>query len=68
MHLDKLIVSDFPRNTTIEQELLKYRLLNIFYNRENEIKFLEKLQNEELNVITNEKNYKKWIKIAKKVF
>lgn len=68
MHLDKLIVSDFPRNTTIEQELLKYRLLNVFYNRENEIKFLEKLQNEELNVITNEKKYKKWIKIAKKSF
>ncbi|KKH58989.1 hypothetical protein DU76_17360, partial [Methanosarcina mazei] len=37
MHLNKLIVSDFPKNTTIEQELLKYRLLNIFYNRENEI-------------------------------
>lgn len=68
MHLDKIIVSDFPRNTTIEQELLKYRLLNIFYNRENEIKFLEKLQNEELNVITDEKTYKKWIKIAKKSF
>ncbi|AGF96992.1 Mobile element protein [Methanosarcina mazei Tuc01] len=32
MHLNKLIVSDFPKNTTIEQELLKYRLLNIFYN------------------------------------
>ena len=55
MHLDKLIVNGFQRNTTIEQELLKYRLLNIFYNQENEIKFLEKLQNEELNMITNEK-------------
>jgi hypothetical protein len=49
MHLNKLIVSDFPRKTTIEQELLKYRLLNIFYNRESEIKFLEELQSEELN-------------------
>ena len=29
---------------------------------------MEKLQNEELNVITNEKKYKKWIKIAKKSF
>ncbi|AAM04482.1 predicted protein [Methanosarcina acetivorans C2A] len=32
MHLNKLIVNDFPKNTTIEQELLKYRLLSIFYN------------------------------------
>jgi hypothetical protein len=32
MHLNKLIVSDFPKKSTIEQELLKYRLLNIFYN------------------------------------
>ncbi|AKB52657.1 Mobile element protein [Methanosarcina barkeri str. Wiesmoor] len=37
MHLNKLIVSDFPKKTTIEQELLKYKLLNIFYNSENEI-------------------------------
>jgi hypothetical protein len=68
MHLDKLIVSDFPRKTTIEQELLKYRLLNIFYNRETEIKFLEKLLSEELYVIQNEKRHKEWIKIAKKEF
>ena len=68
MHLNKLIVSDFPRKTTIEQELLKYRLLNIFYNRESEIKFLEELQSEELNIINNEKKYKEWIKITKKEF
>ena len=68
MHLDKLIVSDFPRKTTIEQELLKYRLLNIFYNRETEIKFLEELLSEELYVIQNEKRHKEWIKIAKKEF
>ena len=68
MHLNKLIVSDFPRKTSIEQELLKYRLLNIFYNREIEIKFLEGLQSEELYVIQNEKRHKEWIKIAKKEF
>ncbi|KKG93367.1 hypothetical protein DU66_11680, partial [Methanosarcina mazei] len=67
-HLNKLIVSDFPKNTTIEQELLKYRLLNIFYNRENEIKFLEKLLSEELNVITNEEKHQEWSKKAKKEF
>ena len=68
MHLDKLIVNDFPRKTTIEQELLKYRLLNIFYNRETEIKFLEELLSEELYVIQNQKRHKEWIKIAKKEF
>jgi len=68
MHLDKLIVNDFPRKTTIEQELLKYRLLNIFYNREIEIKFLEELLSEELYVIQNEKRHKEWIKTAKKEF
>jgi hypothetical protein len=68
MHLNKLIVSDFPRKTTIKQELLKYRLLNIFYNRESEIEFLGKLQSEEINVIKNEKKHKEWIKIAKTEF
>ncbi|AAM05948.1 ISNCY-like element ISMac19 family transposase [Methanosarcina acetivorans] len=68
MHLNKLIVNDFPKNTTIEQELLKYRLLSIFYNRENEIKFLQKLQSEELNVINNKEKHQEWIKKAKKEF
>jgi len=30
LHLNKLVVKDFPRHTSIAQELLKYRLLNIF--------------------------------------
>jgi hypothetical protein len=68
MHLNKLIVSDFPTKTTIEQELLKYRLLNIFYNRENEIKFLEELLSAELKVINHEKKRKEWSKKAKKGF
>jgi hypothetical protein len=68
MHLNKLIVSDFPKKTTIEQELLKYRLLNIFYNRENEIKFLEKLLSEKVNVINNEEKNLEWSKKAKKEF
>ncbi|AKB36445.1 Mobile element protein [Methanosarcina siciliae C2J] len=68
MHLNKLIVNDFPKNTTIEQELLKYRLLNIFYNRKNEIKFLEELQSEELNVINNKEKHQEWSKKAKKEF
>jgi hypothetical protein len=68
MHLNKLVVRDFPRKTTIGQELLKYRVLNIFYNREKEIKFLEGLISEELNLISDEKTYVEWIKDAKKQF
>ena len=69
MHLNKLIVSDFSKDATIEQKLLKYRLLNIFYNRENEIKFLEELLSEELNVINNkEKNIKNGVKKQKRNF
>ncbi|AKB23710.1 Mobile element protein [Methanosarcina sp. MTP4] len=68
MHLNKLIVHDFPRKTSIEQELLKYKMLNIFYNREKEIDFLEKLLPEELNLSGDEKQYVEWIKTAKKQF
>jgi tetratricopeptide (TPR) repeat protein len=68
MHLNKLVVRDFPRKTTIEQELLKYRILNIFYDREKEIEFLEELLSEELNLINDEKMYVEWIKDAKEQF
>jgi len=68
LHLNKLIVKDFPRNTTIAQELLKYRLLNIFYNREKEIEMLRKLETEEIKIIQNKEAYKLWTKKAKKTF
>lgn len=68
MHLNKLVVKDFGRKTTIEQELLKYKILNIFYNREKEIKFLENLIPEELSLIGDEEKYKGWIKAVKEQF
>ena len=68
LHLNKLIVNDFPKNTTMAQELLKYRMLNIFYNREKEIEMLRKLELEEIEIIQNEEAYKPWIKKAKKAF
>ncbi|MGP8330023.1 MAG: ISNCY family transposase, partial [Methanosarcinaceae archaeon] len=68
LHLNKLVVKDFPRHTSIVQELLKYRLLNIFYNREKEIEMLRKLELEEIEIIQDENAYKFWIKIAKKAF
>jgi transposase-like protein len=68
LHLNKLVVKDFPRYTSIAQELLKYRILNIFYNREKEIEMLRKLELEEIEIIQDEKAYKSWIKIVKKAF
>jgi hypothetical protein len=69
LHLNKLIVKDFPRKTSIEQELVKYRLLNIFYNREQEIEFLSCLIAEEKCMLQkSRKEYKAWIKEAKRLF
>ncbi len=68
LHLNKLIVGDFPKNTTIAQELLKYRLLNIFYNREKEIEMLRQLELKEKEIIKKKEVYKSWIKKAKNDF
>jgi hypothetical protein len=63
LHLNKLIINDFPRKSSIEQELIKYRLLNIFYNRELEIEFLSCLIDEQVALLQNrDKEYKTWIK------
>jgi transposase-like protein len=68
LHLNKLIVNDFPKNTTMAQELIKYRLLNIFYNREKEIEMLRQLELKERGLIQNEDVYKAWMKKAKNEF
>ena len=64
LHLNKLIAGNFPRNATIEQELMKYRMLNIFYNRDTEIKMLEELAAEEEQIIEQNdmKKYEAWRK------
>ena len=46
-HQNKLIVGEFPKNCTIYQELVKYKFLNIFYNRTVKISFLENLFEEQ---------------------
>ena len=46
-HQNKLVVGEFPKNCTIYQELVKYKFLNIFYNRTVEISFLENLFEEQ---------------------
>ena len=63
MHLNKLIVRDFPTNTTIEQELMKYRMLNIFYNRDAELKFLlGMLEEEQVMKQGAKKEYRVWLR------
>jgi len=69
LHLNKLIVSDFSVNTTIEEELIKYRLLNIFYNRRMEIEFLSCLIEEEQEMKKRGgKVYEEWLDEARKLF
>jgi hypothetical protein len=69
LHLNKLIVCDFPKNTTIEQDLIKYKLLNIFYNRELEIEFLQCITDEEQVMKRGSKSdYKRWLREAKHQF
>jgi hypothetical protein len=69
-HLNKLIVKDFPTKTNFKEELTKYRLLNIFYNREPELEILKKKAQEEKQVLgeKSKKQYKKWLKKEMKAF
>jgi hypothetical protein len=68
-HLNKLIVADFPNNTTIEQELMKYRMLNIFYNRDAEIEFLRGLVEEEQVMKDGaKKEYRAWLRKQMAIF
>ena len=67
MHLDKLIVKDFPRKCTFELEHLKYRLLNIFYDRTKELQYLRRLIKKEAKKKGNP-GYKQWLKQSWKRF
>ncbi len=68
LHLNKRIVKDFPSKPSIEQLLVKYRLFNIFYNREQEIEFLKAMVEKEREVKANGNEYKDWLKKARSAF
>ena len=69
LHLNKLIVGDFPKHGTIEQELIKYRLLNIFYNRDAEIEVIEEMAKEERIVrLKGDAEYGAWLKSSISIF
>jgi len=67
LHLNKLIVNDFPKKRTFKLEYLKYRLLNIFYDRTKELQYLRGLIQKEINV-KEKAGYKQWLKRAWKRF
>lgn len=66
-HLNKLIVKEFPRNGTMADEYLKYRFLNIFYDRQKELDFIEQLVEKENEAREDpDVDIKKWLKKARK--
>jgi len=67
LHLNKLIVKDFPKKRSFEMEYLKYRLLNIFYDRTKELLYLKRLIKKEKGM-KEKAEYKQWKKKAWKRF
>jgi len=69
LHLNKLIVGDFPKHGTVEQELMKYSMLNIFYNRDAEIEVLEGMAKEEqMMSLKGDVKYAAWLKSNMSIF
>ncbi len=69
MHLNKLVVNDSGKNTTLQNEYTKYLLLNIFYNRKKELKCLERLiKKQARKSFSCSKLKKEWVKKAKQKF
>jgi len=67
LHLNKLIVKEFSRQCSMKDELLKYELLNIFYNRSKEIRYLKKRVLKEGQMKDGD-GYQNWLKKAKQTF
>jgi len=67
LHLNKLIVKEFSRSCSMSDELLKYELLNIFYDRSREIRYLKKRVREEAQV-KGTSDYQHWLKQTKREF
>jgi hypothetical protein len=69
-HLQKIILKSYSKNCSIYEELLKYRLLNIFYDHSQEIEWLTQWIKEE-TIIQNhcsKAEYRKWLKTKKEEF
>ncbi len=64
LHLNKLIVGDCGKLPSLQEMYNTYLLLNIFYNREKELDFLQVLLGEEIQNSSGNK----WVKKARKRF
>jgi len=62
LHLNKLVVKDFGKTRSLLNEYNKYLVLNIFYNRRKELRFLEKLlKKQDGKNFSDDKEKKYWI-------
>ena len=69
LHLNKTIVKEFGKNTDLLEEHTKYSMLNIFYNRTKELKFLNRLiKKQDRKIFDTNKEKQDWIKNAKTKF
>jgi transposase-like protein len=65
-HLNQLIAKEFSKNAPMKDELVKYMLFNIFYDREVELNYLREVVEEEASIdFKDEKEEKEWRKSAK---
>lgn len=65
-HLNKNIAKEFFKQCPLKEELIKYRLFNIFYNREEELNYLKVVCEEETSIIFKDKKEEnEWRRNAK---
>lgn len=69
LHLNKLVSKDFGKNMTLLNLYNKYLILDIFYNRKKELKFLERLlKKQHKQTFATNKEKQTWVKLARKKF
>lgn len=69
LHLNKLIVKEFGNSRTLLNEYNRYKLLNTFYNRDRELKFLERaMRKQERKTFLSGKEKNEWIKLQLEKF
>lgn len=65
-HLNQIIAKEFSKQAPMKDELVKYKLFNIFYDREEELNYLKKVVEEEASInFKDEKEENEWRKRAK---
>lgn len=69
LHLNKLVVNDFGKHISLQNLHNLYLILNLFYNRDKEIRFIERLLKKfEKKSFSNAFEKKNWIKEQKSKF